>query len=93
MFDGVKLVLEPQFLVNFSILVIYKHLLTFEKNFPLEAHDMKIDLFLVDSERVRLIQESEFLVSFCIFSTWNNIPTADKKFAPEAYDMKTGSFS
>ena len=28
---------------------------------------MKIDLFLVNYERVRLIQEPEFLVSFCIF--------------------------
>ena len=53
---------------------------------------MKIDLFLVNYERVRLIQEPEFLVSFCIFLTCNNIPTDDKKFAPEAYDMKTSFF-
>ena len=89
MFEGVKLVLELQFLIRFCSLVIYKHLLTFEKNFQLEAHDMKIDLFLVNSESVRLIQEPEFLVSFCIFSTSNNIPNDDKKFAPEAYNMKT----
>ena len=54
---------------------------------------MKIDLFLVDFERVRFIQEPELLVRFCIFVTCNNIPTDDKKFEHEAYDMKTGLFS
>ena len=73
--------------------MIYKHLLSCDKNFQLGAHDMKIDLFLVDFERVRFIQEPEFLVSFCIFPTCNNIPTADKKFEHEAYDMKAGLFS
>ena len=92
-FEGVRLALEPQFLVSFCILMIYKHLLTYDKNFQLEGHDMKIDLFLVDFERVRFIQEPEFLVSFCIFPTCNNIPTDDKKFEHEVYDMKTGLFS
>ena len=93
LFEGVRLVLEPQFLVSFCILMIYKHLLICGKNFQLEAHDMKIDLFLVDFERVRLIQEPEFLVSFCIFPSCNNIITNNKKFEPEAYDLKTGLFS
>ena len=81
-FEEVRLVLEPQFLVSFFILMICKYLLTCDKNFQPEAHDMKIDLFLVDFERVRLIQEPIFLVSFCIFPTCNNIPTDDKKFEP-----------
>ena len=73
--------------------MIYKHLLTCDKNFQLEAHDMKIDLFLVDFERVKFIQEPKFLVSFYIFPICDNIPTADKKFEHEAYDMKMGLFS
>ena len=73
--------------------MIYKHLLTCDKNFQLEAHDMKIDLFLANFERDRLIQEPEFSVSFCIFPTCNNIPNDDKKSEPEAYEMKTGLFS
>ena len=77
------MVLEPEFLVSFCILMIYKHLLTCDKNFQLEDHDVKIDLFLVDFERVRFIQEPKFLVSFCIFPTCNNILTDDKKFEHE----------
>ena len=61
--------------------------------FQPEVHDMKINLFLVDFERVTLIQEPKFLVSFCIFSTCNNIPNGDKKFDPEVYSMRTGFFS
>ena len=92
-FEGVRLVLEPLFLVSVCILMTYKHLLTRDKSFQLKAHDMKIDLFLADFERVRLIQEPEFSISFCIFPTYNNIPTDDKKFEPEAYNMKMGLFS
>ena len=53
-FEGIRLVLEPQFLVSFFILMICKHLLTCDTNFQLEAHGMKIDLFLVDFGRVRI---------------------------------------
>ena len=42
---GVKLVLDPNFLVSFSILITYKHLLNYNKNFKSEFHDMKIGLF------------------------------------------------
>ena len=73
--------------------MIYERLLTCDNNFQLEAHDMNIDLFLADFERVRLIQEPEFSISFCIFPECNNIPTDDKKFEPETYDMKMGLFS
>ena len=91
-FEGVRLVLELECLVSFYILMIYKHLLTCDKKFQLETHNMKIDLFLADFESVRLIQEPEFSVSFCIFPTCNNIPTNDKKFEHETYEMKTGLF-
>ena len=70
----------------------YKHWLTSGKNSELESHDMKIDLFLADFERVRLIQEPEFLASFCIFPTCNNTPTGDKKIETEAYGMKMSLF-
>ena len=62
--------------------------------FQLEVHDIKIDLFLGDFERVRLIQKLEILVSFCIFSTCNNIRTDEKKFEPEVKmgNMKMGLF-
>ena len=40
---------------------------TCDKIFQPEAHDMKIDLFLVDFERIRLIKETEFLDSFAFF--------------------------
>ena len=70
--------------------MIYKHLLTCDKNFQLETRDMKIDLFLGDFERARLIQEPEILVSFCI-PRCNNKRGDDKKFEPEAFDMKTST--
>ena len=77
-FEGVRLLLELQFLFRFCILMIYKHLLTCDKNFQLEARDMKIDLFLGDFERAGLIQEPEVLVSFCI-RRCNNKRNDDKK--------------
>ena len=54
-FEGVRLVVKAQFLVSFCSLIIYKHLLTCDINFQLQAHDMKIHLFPVDFARVRLI--------------------------------------
>ena len=67
LFEGVTLVLEPQFLVSFCILMIYKHLLTCDKNFQLEAHDMKIDLFLADFERSDWFRNLNFRSFFAFF--------------------------
>ena len=62
---------------QFCILMIYKHLITCDKYFQLEAHNMKIDLFSDDFEMVRLIREPRFSVSFCIFPTCYHIPADD----------------
>ena len=89
----VKLVLDPNFLVSFSILITYKHLLNYNKIFKSEFHDMKAGLILANLQKVRLIQKPELMIILCTFVTCNKIPTDDKKYDHEAYDMKTSLFS
>ena len=93
MFEGARLFLELEFLVSFCILMIYNHLLTCNKNFQHEAHDMKIDLFIVDFERVRLIEDPKFLVRTLVeFMILNLFFIYDENFTFKVHDMKLGLF-
>ena len=53
---------------------------------------MKIDLWLMEIERVRLIQEAKFWSDFAFFWSATILQPLIKNDVPEAYNMKTGLF-